>query len=70
MSEHIGKLIKVKREEKGISQAKLAAEIKKSSQLLCDIEAGRRNPSIETLARIVDVLGISLDAFFLKKNSA
>jgi putative transcriptional regulator len=57
--------IKRKREENGLSKTQLAKAINKSPQLICDIEAGRKNPSIETLVPIAKTLHMSLDRIFL-----
>jgi putative transcriptional regulator len=57
--------IKRKREENGLSKTQLARAINKSPQLICDIEAGRKNPSIETLVPIAKTLHMSLDQIFL-----
>lgn len=62
---NIGIIIKNKRAEFKMPQKELAKKINKSPQLICDIEAGRRNPSINTLFDIAKVLNISLDKFFL-----
>jgi DNA-binding XRE family transcriptional regulator len=57
--------IKTKREEKSMSQTELAAHIGRSPQLLCDIEAGRKNPGVETLVLLARELDMSLDNIFL-----
>lgn len=67
MEATIGAVIREKRGEKGISQTKLAAIIGRSPQLICDIESGRKNPSIDTLIAIAKELDISLDGIFFKK---
>lgn len=61
----ISKIIKEKREEKQISQTELALRIQRSPQLICDIEAGRKKPGIETLVRLAKELCFSLDNIFL-----
>lgn len=48
-----------------MSQTKLAMLIKRSPQLICDIEAGRKNPSRDTLIGLAKVLDLSLDEIFL-----
>ena len=68
--ETLGATIKAKREEKSLSQTKLAAHIGRSSQLICDIEAGRKNPGIDTLVLLAKELGMSLDDIFLKGDYA
>ena len=68
--EPLGAIIKAKREEKSLSQTELAAHISRSPQLICDIEAGRKNPGIDTLVLLANELGMSLDNIFLKGNYA
>ncbi|MGE4274074.1 MAG: helix-turn-helix domain-containing protein [Desulfitobacterium sp.] len=68
--ENIGAIIKAKREEKNLSQTELAARITRSSQLICDIEKGRKRPGADTLILLAKVLDISLDHIFLESNSA
>ena len=68
--ETLGVTIKVKREEKSMSQTELAAHIGRSPQLICDIEAGRKNPGIGTLVLLAKELDMSLDDIFLKGGYA
>jgi len=65
MCENLGATIKCTREKNGFSKTKLAKIIHKSPQLICDIEAGRKNPSLQTLISIVKILDMSLDDIFL-----
>ena len=51
--------IKQIREEKSMSQKELADKIGVSQQFLCDIEHGRRKPSIDTAIKIAGVLNIT-----------
>ena len=51
--------IKQIREEKSMSQKELADKIGVSQQFLCDIEHGRRKPSIDTAIKIAEVLNIT-----------
>ncbi|WHH58445.1 helix-turn-helix transcriptional regulator [Petroclostridium sp. X23] len=62
---NLGNVIKEKRIQVGLSQTELARHIKKSPQLICDIEAGRKFPSLETLVEIAKELCLSLDKIFL-----
>ena len=50
--------IKQIREEKNMSQKELAGKAEISQQFLCDIEKGRRKPSIDTAIKIAGVLNI------------
>lgn len=51
--------IKQIREEQGMSQKELADRSEISQQFLCDIERGRRKPSIDTAIKIAEVLNIT-----------
>ena len=57
----IGKRIKEIREQQGMSQMALAEEADISASFLQRIEGNRKKPSIATLLRIVDALGITVD---------
>jgi len=53
------------REEKKFSKTQLASMTNRSVSMICDIEAGRKNPSVSTLVAIAVALNISLDTIFL-----
>ncbi|WP_039238542.1 helix-turn-helix transcriptional regulator [Clostridium novyi] len=57
--------IKCARKSNNMTQTKLAENIGMSKSFICDIEAGRKNPSINTLGLIAKALNISLDKIFL-----
>lgn len=61
----IGVQIKNARTQMKMTQTELAKKIGKSPQLICDIEAGRKLPSINTLSMLAKVLKLSLDNIFL-----
>lgn len=65
MKKNFEAIMRKKRIEKNITQTKLAEDIGKSPQLICDIEAGRKNPGRNTLVAIAKELDISLDDIFL-----
>ncbi len=52
----IGKMITKMRQEKGLTQAELAKELATSQSAVNRIESGNQNLTLETLARISDVL--------------
>lgn len=54
------------RRTKNISQTELAEAIGKSTSLVCDIEKGRKKPSVPVMVSIAKVLDISLDDTFLE----
>jgi len=57
----IGKRIKSLREEKGVAQQDLAAQCNLEKSNLSRLEAGGTNPTIYTLKRIADNLGVNLE---------
>lgn len=62
--EKIGKAIVQVRKARGFSQEAFAYEAQVGRRYLSDVENGKRNLSVELLARIVGRLGISLGSFF------
>ena len=51
--------------KKGLTQYRLAKEAHLAQSTLSDILTGKNsNPRIDTLAKIADALGVSVDAFF------
>lgn len=63
-SKKLGLRIKELREEKSISQEKLALDAGLNRAYIGYIERGERNPSIETVAKIAKVLGVPLHELF------
>lgn len=53
------------RKTKNMSQTELAEAIEKSTSMICDIEKGRKKPSMPVMVSIAKALGISLDDIFL-----
>ncbi len=62
--EQLGMRIKFLRKEKGWSQEDLALEANVNRNYICDLENGRRNPSLDILERISNALNISLEVLF------
>ena len=60
----LGKRIKFLRKEKGFTQLSFSFEIDCSKNFISDIETGRRNPSVKSLKRIADGLGVTLEELF------
>lgn len=54
------------RDEVGISQEELAGRSGLDRTYISGIERGRRNPSVRSLQRISDALGITLDVIFVR----
>lgn len=67
MSTWAGDLIRLARQEKGLSQRELARRASTSQAAIAAYEGGRRSPSLDTLARIIRAAGsdlrIRLEAF-------
>lgn len=62
-SEAFGIVLKELREERNLSQSKLAEESKLSRSYIVRLEKGERNPTIETLFRISKTLNIHSTVF-------
>ena len=52
--------IKAHRKSLGITLAELSEKVDIRATTICDIENGKRNPSLTTLLRITDALGLSI----------
>ena len=63
-SQVLGKRIEYLRHQKGWSQLDLSLESEVNKNYICDLEKGRRNPSLEILERIANAFNISLEALF------
>jgi HTH-type transcriptional repressor of puuD len=57
---NIGNLLRQSRESAGLSQRKLARLSGLSNALISSIEKGDRTPSIESLERLAEAMGLSL----------
>lgn len=55
----IGQKVFDARAKAGISQTQLAEKVGVTNQFICQIEAGKRGVSVETLKKLSDALGIS-----------
>lgn len=60
MSTWAGNLIKIARAEAGLSQRELAKRAGTSQATLSAYEAGRKSPTLETLARVIRAAGMDL----------
>ena len=63
-SQVLGKRIEHLRKLKGWSQLELSLESEVNKNYICDLEKGRRNPSLEVLERIAIALNITLEELF------
>ena len=59
-SAHISKIIRERRRELGVSQADLARLSGLSLHGLSDIETGKGNPTLQTLLKLLNVLGLRI----------
>jgi y4mF family transcriptional regulator len=57
----LGKIIKDRRKELGITQPHLAELANVSKNTLYKLERGESNPSLEVIKNILDVLGLELN---------
>ena len=60
----LGKRIEYLRKQKGWSQEDLSLESNVNKNYICDLENGRRNPSLMILVRISRALKVSLQTLF------
>ena len=56
----VAKILKMERKKRRLSMMALAAKAGLSQQMVSYVERGMRNPTLETLLRITDALGIDL----------
>ncbi|GAW91739.1 helix-turn-helix domain-containing protein [Calderihabitans maritimus] len=64
----MGDRIRKLREAQGLTQAKLARQIGISDSLIAQVETGKAQPSLNTLERLADVLGVSPSYFLAKED--
>lgn len=64
INKQLGMRIAYLRKQKKWSQEELAFNADINKNYLCDIENGRRNPTLDILSRIANGLGISLEFLF------
>ncbi|WP_343828290.1 helix-turn-helix transcriptional regulator, partial [Clostridium subterminale] len=64
----IGDLIKEKRTEKNISQRKLAELCGMSYSHICRLEKGENIPTLDTITKISNALGVPPDIFTFDEN--
>src|SRR5512139_3830154 len=64
ISVNVGKRLSELREARNISMRALAARSGLSANALSMIERGRASPSVSTLYKLSDALGVSITAFF------
>jgi transcriptional regulator with XRE-family HTH domain len=57
-SNHLGELLKARREGLGLTQRRLAEKLGVEASHVAFIEGGRRKPSLRLVAKIADTLGL------------
>lgn len=62
----VGRSLKALRRERSLSQEALAAAAEVHQTYLSDLENGKRNPSIDILARLADALNVDVTELFLR----
>lgn len=67
LAEYIGKTIRNRRKELGITQPHLAELAKVSTNTLYKLERGQGNPSLDVLTKIAEVLGMEVKIEVKKK---
>jgi transcriptional regulator with XRE-family HTH domain len=67
---NIGKILKEYRGQRGLSQKKLSHHTGISQSFISSIESNKQSPTITTLERICEVLGLTIAEFFSKPNNA
>lgn len=64
-SNALGRLIKQKRHELGLTQRELAKKLGVEASHVAYLEGGKRKPSLTLMARLEDALGVSRQQIFL-----
>jgi len=64
ISEQVGALVRRYRKRAGLTQEALALSANMGASFIGDVERGRKKPSIESLEKILSVLGVSFEEFF------
>ncbi len=65
----IGETIREARERTGLSQAALAERIGMHRENMIRVEKGRTNLTVETMMKIADALGLSLQIVLARRRS-
>ena len=67
--ENIGQRIRQLRESRGMTQSQLQARSRVSRSYLSRIESGQMTPSLGTLEKIAEALGVGLNRFFVPETN-
>lgn len=66
---HLGEMIRKLRIENGLTQKQLGELCGMADSAIRRYESGRANPKIETIGKIADALGVSIDYLMTGKKS-
>jgi y4mF family transcriptional regulator len=66
MMNTIGQIIKMRRKELGLTQDTLALLSQVGINTIVSIERGSKSPSLETLTKVTDVLGLEIQLVIKK----
>ena len=69
LREHIGRRLRQARLDIGTSQVEMAAEIGMPSTYLSEVETGKHNITLDTLAGIASFLGLDVKVDFVPKRT-
>ena len=69
LREQIGRQLRQARLDAGTSQVELAAEIGMASTYLSEVETGKHNITLDTLAGIASYLGLDVKVEFVPKRT-
>jgi transcriptional regulator with XRE-family HTH domain len=64
----LGQNIRLLRKQKGLTQVELAKKLDCSQAVITAYESSKKKPAIDTLSRLADVLGVTIDQIIGKKN--
>jgi transcriptional regulator with XRE-family HTH domain len=67
--EALARNVRLRRVSRGLSQNTLADEAGLTQGQVSAIERGKANPTMESLGRIAQVLGVEVDVLFMKPGS-
>lgn len=66
--ETLARNLRMLRAARGLSQGKLAQQTGSSQAQVSAIESGKGNPTVTSLQRIADVLGVEMSALFAERE--
>lgn len=61
VNESVGKMIREARKRKGLTQRELGEKLGIGEPTVNKYESGKQNPTVDTLKRIADALGVTLN---------